>query len=207
MRTTGRFHVRLSVTLLAAGLLLLGGCEAIFTSSPFTALQRNPSSLSPEQQITYAQDALASGDKTAMQAAYDTLKSETSSTAVYMTAELGIELSGVPTLLTAAINDPSILSKGDATAVGDYIAAHPGLQPALIIDAGQRLRALDAAGTTMTTNDRILGAIGLALGAATPPAYDFTGVDLTAAKTFLNKDNVVATASGADTLNEYLSSL
>ena len=164
----------------------MGGCEAIFTSSPFTGLQRNPSSLSPEQQITYAQDALASGDKTAMQAAYDALKSETSATAVYMTAELGIELSGVPTLLTAAINDPTILSTGagNATAVGDYIAAHPGLQPALIIDAAQRLQALAASGTAMTTNDRILGAIGLALGAATPPAYDFTapGVDLTAAR-------------------------
>jgi hypothetical protein len=52
------------ITVLSVCLLLsffLGGCEQIFTYSPFAFLQRPPSALTPEQQIEYGKDALASG--------------------------------------------------------------------------------------------------------------------------------------------------
>ena len=210
MRTSHRSRKIILIVLLAGALLLLGGCEALFTYSPFTGLQRNPSSLSPAQRITYAQDALASGDKAAMQAAYDAVKNDPGTTADYTTAELGIELSGLPTLIIDAIADPSaVLPNGDATSVADFLAAHPDLQPSLVMDAGARLQALDAGGFPITANDRVLGAIGLALAASagTTPAYDLgaPGVDLTAAKSLLTP--LVGDGSAGDMLTQYLNSV
>ncbi len=183
MRTARRFPVRLFAALLVTGLLPLTGCEAIFTSSPFTALQRKPSDLSPEQRITYAQDALASGDPAAMQTALDAIKNDTSSTAVYTAAELEIELSGLPALVASVVgnlSDPSAVA-GGATSVDAFLAAHPEVQPAMLIDAGARLQGLDTAGAVLTDSDRILGAIGLALGGATPSYTSVSPASLTAA--------------------------
>src|ERR1700690_1173027 len=80
-------------------LVVLSGCQNIFTYTPLKGLQRDPSTLSAPQRLVYAQDALASGDKGAMLAAYNAIKNDTSPDAVHLTAELGIELSGVPALI------------------------------------------------------------------------------------------------------------
>jgi hypothetical protein len=206
MKTARRVHVHIFVIFLVAGLLLLDGCEAIFTFSPFTGLQRDPSSLTPEQRLTYAQDALASGDLSAMQDALDAIKNDTSHPAVYTSAKLEIELSGLPAL-GVDVNDTSNLDSvvGNATTVDGFLAAHPDLKPSLVIDAGERLKSLEG-DTPLTVTDRVVGAIGLALAASagTDPIYDLTHADLTAAMEFLAP--VVTPGSVADELYQYLGS-
>jgi hypothetical protein len=180
--------------------MILGGCQAIFTYTPLKGLQRDPSSLSPAQRLVYAQDALASGDTTAMLAAYNAIKADSGNDASHLAAELGIELSGVPGLIDSAITDESLVTGNGATIAG-YIAAHPGVDPSLIIDAGLRMQALDAAGYPLSTNDRILGAIGLALFAS-QPSYVLTPGSQTAAVALIAP--LVGTDTFANSLNTYL---
>jgi hypothetical protein len=205
MKIGRKLHAPASTGILLI-LMILGGCQAIFTYTPLKGFQRDPSSLSPEQRLVYAQDALASGDKAAMLAAYNAIKADAGNDASHLTAELGIELSGVPGLINSAITDQAVLT-GSGTTIADYIAAHPGLDPTLIIDAGIRMQNLDAAGYPLSTNDRILGAIGLALEAAQTinSSYDLTGltpVDLSAAIALIAP--LVGSDTFANSLNTYL---
>ena len=55
---------------------MLTGCEAIFTYSPFSFLQRDPANLPLEQKIAWAEAALSSGDREAMEKAYKALKDD-----------------------------------------------------------------------------------------------------------------------------------
>ncbi len=64
------------IPLLIALLVSLGSCEAVFTYSPLSGLQRDPSSLPTGQKITYAENALASGDPDAIRQAYDAIDEE-----------------------------------------------------------------------------------------------------------------------------------
>jgi hypothetical protein len=206
MKTARRFPVRILVVIPVAWLLLLGGCEAVFTYSPFTGLQRDPSNFTPEQRLSYAEDALASGDLGAMQAALDAIKADTSHAAVYTSAKLEIELSGLPTL-GLDINDTTNLDSvaGASTTVGEFLTAHPGLQPSMLVDAGARLQSLEGV-APLSDSDRVIGAIGLALAAAaeTDPIYDFQKVHLTAALEFLAP--VATPGSAAEQVYNYLSS-
>ena len=68
------------------------------------------------------------------------------------------------------------------TAIPAWLSrAHPEVQPAMLIDAGARLQGVDTAGAVLTDSDRILGAIGLALGGATPSYTSVSPASLTAA--------------------------
>jgi hypothetical protein len=155
---TRRLRPAASLAVLAA-VGLLAGCEAIFTFSPVAALQRAPSSLTPEGRITYGQDALASGDKAAMADAWEALKNDTSTDALYTTAQLGIELSGVPGLLLEVVSDPAALTTSNISA---FIADH-GLDPSFLVDAAARLTAVDA-DVELTPTDYAMGALGILLG-------------------------------------------
>jgi hypothetical protein len=64
-----------TLSYISAGLLLLvffiSGCQDIFTYGPLDFLQRDPSTLSKDQQLLYAQQALSSGKRSAMEDALD----------------------------------------------------------------------------------------------------------------------------------------
>ena len=183
MKKGGKPHAPAPLWVVLA-LVTLAGCQDIFTYTPLKGFQRDPSSLSSEQRLEYAQNALASGDKSTMRDAYDAIKTDTSPDAVHLTAELGIELSGVPGLINDAVTDESAVT-GSGTTIADYINSHEGLDPLLIIDAGQSMVVLAGTGYLLSTNDRILGAIGLALGDSSPsyvltPGNQQDAVDLLA---------------------------
>jgi hypothetical protein len=170
--------------MLALAALALAGCQDMFTWSPVSALARTPDSLSPEQQVSFGRDALASGDEADMQAAYDALKDRTDDPeAQYVAAQLGIELSGIPDLFMSIVEDPASMT----TALDDidgFIAAN-GLSPELLIEAAAELQNAQALGTDLGPMDYVMGAMGLALEAAGPP-YDLTGgADFTEALDFL----------------------
>ena len=148
--------------LVLAVLALLGGCQAIFTFSPLSGLQRDPADMSPEQRLTYAHDALASGDKDAMLAAYNAILGDTSADAQYTAAQLGIELSGVPTILLEIANDPSTVTT-QLNAIDAFITAH-NLDPAFMVAAAGQLANAAAAGMPLATMDYAMGAMGILLG-------------------------------------------
>lgn len=199
-------HVPISLLILLV-LVILTGCQDIFTYTPLKGLQRDPSTLSAQQRLVYAQDALASGDKNAMLAAYNAIKNDTSPDAVHLTAELGIELSGVPALINDAITNESTLT-GSGTTIADYIAAHPGTDPALMIAGGQSIEALAAAGYDVTTNDRLLGAIGLAMAASQSQGYNLGTPPLAPGSLQTAIDLIAPLVASGDTfaksLNDYL---
>ncbi len=64
-----------TISYAVSGLLLLvfciSGCQDIFTYGPLDILQRDPSTLSKDQQLLYARQALSSGDDDAMSSAVD----------------------------------------------------------------------------------------------------------------------------------------
>lgn len=90
-------RILISVILVLLLLFLFAGCQAIFTYSPLSFLQRDPANLPLDQKITWAENALASGDPEAMATAYDAIKDE--SGVDYLAANLALELSGAPQLL------------------------------------------------------------------------------------------------------------
>jgi hypothetical protein len=150
----------------------LGGCQAIFTYSPLSGLQRPPSSMTPAQRLTYAQNALASGDLTAMKNAYDAIKNDTSSQAEYTAAQLGIEISGVPTLLVKVAADPNSVA-AQLNTMSTFIASN-NLHPTYMVAAAAQLSAAQAAGATLTNMDMAMSAMGIILGGVQGANWDIT---------------------------------
>jgi hypothetical protein len=148
----------------AAAALVLGGCQAMFTYSPLSGFQRPPSSMTPAQRLTYAQDALASGNTASMKAAYDAIKNDPGADAQYVAAQLGIELSGIPDVLLKIASDPSSATT-ELTSIDSFIASH-NLDPSYIVAAAGQLAAAQAGGKTLTNMDMAMGAVGLLLGGA-----------------------------------------
>ena len=189
------------LSLVLAVLATLGACQAIFTYTPLGVFQRDPATLSPAEQLTYAQNALASGDRASMLAAYAAIKSDTSNAGSYTAAQLAVEISGVPELIVAAISDPASLT-GASTSVTDFLTAHPAVNPSYLVAAAARLAALPPA--DLTPMDYVYGGLGLALDAATVGGViNFAAADPTkmaAAKAFVQYavDNVVNTLAPTD---------
>jgi len=205
-----RFLAPLALTF--AALFSLAACQALFTYTPLTGLQRSPATMTPAQQITYAQDALASGDKAAMTTAYDAIKDDTSTTASYTAAQLAVEISGVPALLVKAISDPSFSSGGTAD-VTSFLAANPSIQPQFLVAAAQKLDSVPKA--DLTPMDFVYGGLGLVLDAATQTdgSINFSSLDSTkmaTAQTFINyaldpANSVITSVSSTDPLYALLS--
>jgi hypothetical protein len=213
MRTRNGRVIRVFLAILSL-VVLLAGCEAIFTYTPLASLQRAPSSLSAEQRLEYAQNALASGDKIAMAAALLAIQNDPGAPAQYAAAQLGIEVSGVPQLLLDAVDGKISINSGDPSSITTFLAANPGVQPDFLIAAAARLDAADPA--TLQPMDFVYGALGLALDAAkqTNGTYDFSKINLLDRPTKAKADaatNFVSEAlvalSPTDPLRVYLSAL
>jgi hypothetical protein len=175
MRTMKRV---LPLACAALAVLALAGCEGIFTYSPLAVFQRAPSDLSAAERVTYAEDALASGDEQTMQDAYDAIKGDTSPEASYAAAELAIELSNIPDLFVQMVSgDVTMPTSGDSSSITDYLD-QTGVEPELLIAAAAKLQASDPA--DLTAMDYVYGTLGLALDAAQQPdgTYSFTPADM-----------------------------
>jgi len=113
-------------------ILLLGSCEQMFTFSPLSWAQRDPSNLSDAQKIAYAEGVLGSGDTDAMADAYNAIKDSSDPDVQYLASQLAVGASGlneaaeeilalIDTIDTATIN--TILGSVDDTMLANSIAA------------------------------------------------------------------------------------
>lgn len=106
-----------------ASAFVLTGCEQVFTTSVFSSFQRDPANLPPEQQQTYARNALSSGNTKQMKNAYDSLEKSlegnTDPELNKLAADLAVGASGMNDVLsdlTAAatsgnVSDPETLGQ------------------------------------------------------------------------------------------------
>jgi hypothetical protein len=144
---------------------LFGGCDAIFTTSPVSFLQRDPDNMSLDQRINYARDALASGDEDAIADAYDAIKDDavasTDSELHLLAAELALALSGLESALDHLLNiDFALALAGEnATYINGLVALLDGTYAGESADFYQSAAAQpDAA---LAGADYILGAVAL----------------------------------------------
>jgi hypothetical protein len=163
---------RLFASLIPVGLvvvalvLLLAGCEAIFTASLLSFLQRDPSKLSPEQQVTWAEQALASGDPEAMAEAYELVKNDPDNT--LLAARLALELSGVGDVLSAMLQDLDTVVALDQAGLQAYLGGFvSGVDATYAAAAGTHYTAVLAADPSeLFGQDMVLGALALAFAEA-----------------------------------------
>ena len=131
--------------LILTTLALAAGCEAFFTFNVFSGLQRDPASLPPEQQVKYAEEALASGDTAAMQAAYPLIAAQADADPddpelQLLAADLAIGASGVNDLI--ADFDP------DTATAADLNEALAGVDTTTLGEVEGYVQAAEAAGGT-----------------------------------------------------------
>ncbi|HUX21499.1 MAG TPA: hypothetical protein VMW69_09675 [Spirochaetia bacterium] len=150
---------------LAAGCLLAAtlmvSCQAVFTYSPLKGLQRNPANMSPSQQVAYAQNALASGDPTAMKAAYDAIKSSTDPSTNLLAGELAFGASGATSALTQALAD--VASGGSLT---DVQALLNSVDTSLVAEGAQNIINADNGGVAVSDSQYAIASASLAASAA-----------------------------------------
>lgn len=151
--------------------LLFSGCQEVFTYSLFEGLQRDPSSLPPEQQISYARSVLASGDPDAMADIYDEIadlaQDENDPDLYLLAADLAMGASGI----SSAIDE--VLSSEDPGSL-DYTVVLAGIDTAMLNNVSTQVIAAEAAGGT-PTSDQYVAAAGAELlelleGGASLPA-------------------------------------
>ena len=118
---------KLSIGLAILALVVLTGCQAVFTYSPLAAFQRDLTDLTEEQQATYAETALSSGDTEAIAEAYETIaetlasQDEPDPALSVLAAELAFGASGVTDVFTEILADPEALAVGGAESLDEVL--------------------------------------------------------------------------------------
>jgi len=101
-------------------ILLLGSCEQMFTFSPLSWAQRDPSNLSDAQKIAYAEGVLGSGDTDAMADAYNAIKDSSDPDVQYLASQLAVGASGLNEAVQDALADFDEIESGSAS-INDYL--------------------------------------------------------------------------------------
>ncbi len=106
---------------------VLFSCQQIFTYSPLSWAQRDPANLPDAQKIAYAEEALASGDPAAVEAAYDALKDSTDPDTQALVSQLAVSASGLDDAIAEAVAtmtfDTSTIADIDEAWLSDAVAA------------------------------------------------------------------------------------
>jgi len=159
-------------------LVVLAGCEAIFTFSPVGFLQTPPANMSAEQLAGFGADALSSGDPVAMAAALDAINALIAAGGLsdaqiadlsLAGGGLAIDLSGIGDVLQGVLQGDVALND---FAIFDAALADLGVDLALLSSGGDLLLGADAGGAELNSSLLALAAIGLIVD---PVSGDFEG--------------------------------
>jgi hypothetical protein len=162
----GRIRV-LQIAVATAALVALAGCEQVFTYNVFSSFPRNPENLSSEQQKSYAQSALESGDQAAMEEAYDALRDEALASddpeLTSLAADLALGASGIndvaPELAEKALSGELSNSEDVESAVGEALSEIENTQA--LQDAADLIKKTQENGGTVTEDQYVLATAGL----------------------------------------------
>lgn len=145
--------------------LSLAGCERIFTTSPFSFMRRDPSTYTTAQLLVFAEDALASGDREAMAAAYELLRDSTDPDTQLLAVELGLGAAGVDIVLTEIVAGLATEGSDAETVIGDALGAFSDEDLAVLVEVAALLDAADES-TAPTSDQYVFAAAGLIAAAA-----------------------------------------
>ncbi len=191
--------------------LVSASCEMAFTTSPLAFLQRDPSRLSAEQQVAFGRDALASGDRDQMAAAFDLLKESDDPEVQLLAGQLGMAAAGLEAAfygalpdIVAAADDQAALqaaleeafdgfSEGDLQTMGESAALVAAAEEKVTPSAEQYLFAVVALmAVAANQNGGVEGLEGLE---ESDPGYD----EVEQAKAFLDSALAGLQADGQST--------
>lgn len=166
MRTRLRIRARRRLTAIPRALAIvllvavgLAACENVFTTSPLSFLQRDPSTLSPEQQVSYGEEALASGDPDAMADAYEALRESDDPETQLLAADLALGASEIEGTITQAL--AGLQEGGDPEAVlEEALAGFDDEDLARMQDAADLVDAADESASP-SAEQYALAAVGL----------------------------------------------
>ena len=133
--------------------LLLAGCQELFTYSLFQGLQRDPSDLPPEQQISYAQSALAAGDIDAMADIYDEIVALAADDPdlYLLAADLAMGASGITGVISDVLSDPAAF---------DYTTDLANVDLVMLANVADNVLAAEVAGVAGITDEQYVTAAG-----------------------------------------------
>jgi hypothetical protein len=167
-----------TLSYISAGLLLLvffiSGCQDIFTYGPLDFLQRDPSTLSKDQQLLYARQALSSGKRSAMEDALDVVVNDllpddpTNPELYILAADLMWRLSYVPEAVQSYLfangqQFPGVADYGIfTTSINSYLIS-AGTDSTLIIAAAILYDAVNTSGVPLNGVQDLATGIGLYL--------------------------------------------
>jgi len=186
--------------LLYAGIAFLGiaftSCQQVFTYSPLKAFQRSPTSMSPQQKVEYAQEALASGDTSAMKQAFDAIKDSTDPQTNLLASQLAFGASGATQVFNqvlGALASGSSSSQDVADLSSTVQTAINNVDVNLAAEGAQQLADAAAGGAAVTDEQYAVAAASLVASAVKQSGDSLTD--------FLNNPPASGTAAG-DTLAE-----
>ncbi|TVR30159.1 MAG: hypothetical protein EA404_12865 [Spirochaetaceae bacterium] len=173
-------------------LLLLVGCEQVFSTNIFSGLDRDPSRLSFEQQVNYGHQAVHSGNRKKMAKAYDALADSLQDNnnkdpeLNSLAATLALGASGLSGLLADFFELASNTSFGDAAALGAALDDKLDKVNYSYIDAAvEQIEAIRDNGGTPSEQQYVFAAIGLVLKAGSENNNQIVGSDTTELDAFL----------------------
>ena len=159
--------------LLALFALSILGCEQVFSTNLFAGLERDPSKLSLDQQIVYAQSALASGDSGKMAKAYDALSDSIEGTDDAELNLLAADLALGASDLQGVFDEIIDVALGEGTDLSDQGDLAAGLDGALgdvdysyVAEAQAQIDAAVANGGEVSEEQYLLVTVGLIMQAA-----------------------------------------
>jgi len=194
------------------GLLVFVSCQAVFTYSPVTFLERDLANLSPGQQAERAESVLVSGSAEEIAEAYDAVVAliaagDATAETGLLAADLAFAASGINDVVADLLSDPDLLT----SATSDDISEILGALDLDLIDAGAAFVTSAAAveGAEISDSQYIIAGAALMMSAAedaggfeifeTEPSSGDPGFDdFTAAMEFLS-------AAGIEDFGELLS--
>lgn len=145
--------------LLSATLLI--SCEAVFTYSPLKAFQRNPANMTPAQQVTYAEQALQSGDSATMKTAYEAIKNSTDPQTNLLAGELAFGASGASEALTKALAEVA-----SGASVSSLQSTLDTVDINLATQGAQNIVKASAGGATVSDSQYAIASASYAVAAA-----------------------------------------
>ncbi len=167
------------IMFLLAGISILSvSCQAVFTYSPFTFLQRDISTRPAAEQISRAREALSSGNREQMADAYavvEALLEESDEPELYLlAADLAFGASGMTEVFTQALQDLDTITAGSTE---EFEAVLESLDLDLIADGASHVQAAEAAGAEISdTQYQIAGAALLASAVEKAGGFEEVGL-------------------------------
>ena len=142
--------------------ILFVACQAVFTYSPFTFLQRDISTRPAAEQISRAWEALGSGDAAQMADAYavvDALLETSDDPELFLlAADLAFGASGMTEVFTQALQDLDTITEGTTE---ELTAVLDSLDLDLIADGASHVQAAEDAGAEVSDTQYVIAGAAL----------------------------------------------